>query len=325
MDTLYILFGLAIFIAVVLLLSGIYTTWNTSRGPEARRIARRLQAMSAGAHDGQQDTSILKKRLLSEAPGLQRMLQRVARVHSLDRLLLQSGVRINVAQFCLLSLACSVAALLMLTLLGVPLMLAVVPGAMAAVIPLLMVLARKRKRLARIEAQLPDALDLMSRALRAGHAFPSAVSMVGDEMADPVAGEFRIVFDEVNYGIPMPDALKNLSTRVPSTDVSYFVVAVLIQRETGGNLTELLGNIAAIVRERLKLFGQIRTFSAEGRLSAWILCLLPVGLVLVLQVINPHYMEVLWTDPFGRQMMMIMALFMVLGVFWMRKIIRIRV
>lgn len=325
MDTLYILFGLAIFIAVVLLLSGIYSTWNSTRGPEAKRIARRLQAMSAGTHAGQQDTSILKKRLLSEAPGIQRMLQRVARIHTLDRFLLQSGVRINVAQFCLLSLACGVAAVLVLSFLGVPLMLAAAPGVAATVIPLLVVLAKKRKRLTRIEAQLPDALDLMSRALRAGHAFPSALGMVGDEMADPVAGEFRIVFDEVNYGIPMQDALKNLSTRVPSTDVSYFVVAVLIQRETGGNLTELLGNIAAIVRERLKLFGQIRTFSAEGRLSAWILCLLPVGLVMVLQVVNPHYMEVLWTDPVGRKIMMFMALFMVFGVFWMRKIIRIRV
>src|SRR5207245_2988014 len=133
------------------------------------------------------------------------------------------------------------------------------------------VLCLRQRRLRRIDEQLPDALDLLSRALLAGHAFPSAIQMVADEISEPIAGEFRIVFDEVNYGVSMPDALNNLSARIPGTDVGYFVVAVLIQRETGGNLTELLGNIATIVRERLKLFGRIKVFSAEGRLSAWIL------------------------------------------------------
>lgn len=325
MDYLYIFFGLAIFIAVVLLLEGVYATWNSTRGPEAKRIARRLQAMSAGSHVGQADISILKKRLLSEAPGLQRLLLRIARFHTLDRLLEQSGMKLNVAQFCLFSLLCGMVVLALLLYFAVPLAIALLCAVLALAIPLLVVLARKRKRLARIEEQLPDALDLMSRALRAGHAFPSAVKMVGDEMVDPLAAEFRIVFDEVNYGVPMQDALKNLATRVPSTDVGYFVVAVLIQRETGGNLTELFGNIAKIVRERLKLFGQISTYSAEGRLSAWILGLLPFVLVLVLQIVNPTFLKVLWTDPFGRQLLGVMFVFMVVGMFWMRKIIRIRV
>jgi len=166
---------------------------------------------------------------------------------------------------------------------------------------------------------------LLSRALRAGHALPSAIQMVGDEMADPIAGEFRIVFDEVNYGVSMQDALNNLSARVPGTDVGYFVVAVLIQRETGGNLTELLGNIATIVRERLKLFGQVRVLSAEGRLSAWILTLLPFVLAAMLNFIHPEFMKVLWTDPVGRNLLAGMAVFMLLGIFWMRKVIRIRV
>jgi len=183
----------------------------------------------------------------------------------------------------------------------------------------------KKKRLIKIEAQLPDALDLMSRALRAGHALPSAIKMVGEEMVDPIASEFSIMFDEVNYGVPIGDALKNLSVRVPSADVGYFVVAVQIQRETGGNLTEILGNIAAIVRERLKLFGQIRTFSAEGRLSAWILSLLPFGVAALVNFLNPGFMRVLWTDPAGNKLLFPMALLMVIGIFWMRKIIRIRV
>ena len=189
----------------------------------------------------------------------------------------------------------------------------------------LFLLGKKKKRLTKIEAQLPDALDLMSRALRAGHALPSAIKMVGDEMVDPIAGEFGIMFDEVNYGVPIGDALKNLSVRVPSTDIGYFVVAVQIQRETGGNLTEILGNIAAIVRERLKLFGQIRTFSAEGRLSAWILSLLPFCMAACSTSSIQVSCECCGPIRLGNKLLVPMALLMVIGIFWMRKIIRIRV
>jgi hypothetical protein len=146
---------------------------------------------------------------------------------------------------------------------------------------------------------LPDAIDLMGRALRAGHAFPTALKMVGDEMAEPVGAEFRTLFDETNYGVSMQNALLNLVARVPSTDLQYFVVAVLIQRETGGNLAELLDNISAIVRDRLKLMGQIRTLSAEGRLSAWILGLLPFATAALINLVNPGFMKVLWEDPIG--------------------------
>ncbi|MGH8809370.1 MAG: type II secretion system F family protein, partial [Noviherbaspirillum sp.] len=131
--------------------------------------------------------------------------------------------------------------------------------------------------------------------------------------------------DEVNFGVSMQEALNNLSGRVPGTDVGFFVVAVLIQRETGGNLTELLGNISRIVRERLKLTGQIRVFSAEGRLSAWILGILPFGLAALLQTINPKFMSLLWTDPLGQKMLAVVGVLMVIGIFWMRKIVRVRV
>ncbi|MFC5475287.1 type II secretion system F family protein [Paraherbaspirillum soli] len=325
MDYLFIFFAVAIFIAVVLLVEGLYVSWNSSRGPEAKRIARRLRIMSAGAQSGQEDVSILKKRLLSDAPAMQRLLQQFVRLHSLDRLLEQSGLTLNVSQFCLASLACGGAVFALLLFVSGQLFVSLVLGLAAIGLPLLLVMGKKRKRLARIEEQLPAALDLMSRALRAGHAFSSALQMVGDEMPDPIGSEFRTVFDEVNYGIPMQDALKSLSTRVPGTDVGYFVVAVLIQRETGGSLAELLGSIASIVRERFKLFGQIKVLSAEGRLSAWILSLLPVGLAAVLQVVNPDFLKVLWTDPIGRQMLGVVAVMMVVGVLWMRKLIRIRV
>jgi tight adherence protein B len=149
--------------------------------------------------------------------------------------------------------------------------------------------------------------------------------MVGDEMTGPIAGEFGIAFDEVNYGIPMQTALMNLATRVPITDFRYFVIAVLIQRETGGNLAELLDKIAAIIRGRHKLMGTVRVLSAEGRLSAWILCLLPFALAFVISFINREFLSLLWTDPAGVRLLAGALVLMVFGIFWVRRIIRIHV
>jgi len=172
---------------------------------------------------------------------------------------------------------------------------------------------------------LPDALDMMSRAMRAGHAFPGALQMVGDESPQPIAGEFKLTFDEINYGISLQDALLNLATRVPSTDLRYFVIAVLIQRETGGNLSEVLNNISKLIRERLKLLATIRVLSAEGRMSAWILTILPFALGTVVSILNPKMMSILWTDEMGRKLMAGAVILMILGIIWMWRMIKIRV
>jgi len=165
----------------------------------------------------------------------------------------------------------------------------------------------------------------MSRALKAGHALPSGLQMVGDEAQDPIAGEFRIVHDEINYGVAVPTALLNLAHRVPSTDMRYFVIAVLIQREAGGNLTEVLGKISALIRERLRLLGRVRALSAEGRMSGWVLGLLPFAVGGIINLINPKFMSVLWTDPMGLKLIYAALGMMTLGALWMRKIIKIRV
>jgi tight adherence protein B len=247
------------------------------------------------------------------------------RVHTLDRLLEQSGLRWSVAQFLTLTLAAAAIGVLLGMYLAWPPALVVLAGVALAALPLIHVLRSKSKRLVQIDQQLPDALEMMSRALRAGHAFPSTLKMVGDEMNDPIAAEFRIAFDEVNYGIPMQDALVNLATRVPIADFRYFVIAVLIQRETGGNLAELLDNIAALVRARHKLAGTIRVLSAEGRLSAWILCVLPFALAFVIFLVNPGFLSVLRTDPAGIRLVIGALVLMFIGILWMREIIRIRV
>jgi tight adherence protein B len=325
MDTIFYSFAVAIFIAVVLFLEGIYLTWNSSKGPEARRIGRRLRSMSAGGHGDQTQISIIKQRLLSETPLLNQLLLALPRTSTIDRLLMQSGLSMSTAEWFGLTGLGALLGFLVPLFFGMPMLIALCAALLAGSLPLLYVMRAKHKRLVKIEKQLPDAIDLMGRALRAGHAFPTGVKMVADEMQDPIAGEFKLLYDEVNYGISMPDALLNLANRIPSTDLKYFVIAVLIQRDTGGNLAELLDNISAIIRARLKLLGMIRVLSAEGKLSAWILTLLPFATAGMISVVNPDFMKILWTDPSGRKMLAAAGIMMVFGILWMRKIIRIRV
>lgn len=320
-----ILVYLLIFLSVLLLVGGAYLAWQSARGPGAGRVARRLRAMNTATDDREKIISITKDRPLSLSPTLQALLEGVPGIKSLDRLLLQSGKSWNVGKFLGFSLLGFVASFLLLSAFSVPLYMRLGLVLLCSSIPYFLVSRTKAQRLEKIEQQLPDALDLMGRSMRAGHAFPTALKLVGEEMTGPLAEEFRTVFDEVNFGVSMSDALMNLASRVPSTDLRYFVIAVLIQRETGGNLTELLGSISAIIRDRLKLLGQVRVLSAEGRMSAWVLGLLPFGAALMMHFLNPDFIALLYTDRGGRKMVGVALTLLVIGVLIIRKIIRIRV
>jgi tight adherence protein B len=325
MDILYLVFGVFLFIAVVLLVEGAYLMWNTSKGPEAKRIARRLRLMSAGTSLAGEEVSILKSRLLSQTPAIERLLLQAPRIQHLDRLLEQSGLTWSVAELLGMMALSAIAGAAAALYFGTTLFLTIIAAVITGALPIAYVFSARGKRMVKVEQQLPDALDLVGRALRAGHAFPTAVKMVSDELNDPIGGEFRILFDEVNYGVSMHTALLNLAARIPVTDLRYFVIAVLIQRETGGNLAELLDNISAIIRARLKLFGQIRVLSAEGKLSAGILTLLPIGVALAMNFINPGYIGVLWKDPLGLRLVSGAVLLMIFGIFWMWRIVKIHV
>lgn len=324
MESIYYLFILFCFVAVVLALEGGYLAWNNSRGEEARRLQRRLRAMAAGEHGAASDT-LLKRRGPGDLSALERLFLSLPRVHLLERLLLQAGSDQSLSRFILGCLVAAAATLLVGLLLSWPLWVVLSLSGVAGMYPVLRLFAARRNRLLMLEQQLPDALDLMGRALRAGHAFSAALSMVGTESTDPIAGEFRTTFDETNFGIPLPEALLNLATRVPSPDLSYFVIAVLLQRETGGNLTELLGNLSSLMRARFKLMGSIRALSAEGRLSAWILSLLPFIAAGAFNIINPKLMSVLWTDPLGLKLVYTALTMIVIGIFWMWRVVKIRV
>jgi tight adherence protein B len=321
----FIMIAVLVFVAVLLLLEGLYLMWKSYKGPEARQLERRLQALS-GSRDTTQQAKILKERMLSEVPVLQRWLLRVPRARELDRLILQSGLEWTVSKLLLGCAALSVIGFAVVVRVAhQPESFGLVAAVAFALIPLAYVRQCRSRRLRRLEMQLPDALDLLTRALRSGHAFSSGLQMIGEEMADPIAAEFRTVHDEVNFGVSLTQALTNLSERIPITDLRYFVVAVLIQRDSGGNLTEVLGNLSRLIRERLKLQAKVRVLSADGRLSGWIIGLLPFALAGGLNLLNPKFMSTLWTDPIGIAIVKYMLVMMAIGALILRHIVRIRV
>lgn len=318
---LFVIFG---FLAVVLLLDGLFLLWVDTRSPELQRVKQRLRTMATG-EAGLTSTTLVRQRLLSRMTPLHELLSDLPKAQQLDRLLLQAGSSQNVAQLLLVCLLGGAAGLLAGVFLGwsggMVLLLSIVLAAM----PVMHLLWRRADRMRRIGDQLPEALDLICRALRAGHAFSAALAMVGNEAPEPIASEFKTTFDEINFGISTKNALLNLAARMPVADMRYFVLAVIIQLETGGNLADLLSMLSRLIRERFKLFGKIRVLAAEGKLSAYIITLLPFFVASVLQVINPGYLRVLFTDPTGIRLVTGALVMMVIGIFLLWRITKIRV
>jgi tight adherence protein B len=184
---------------------------------------------------------------------------------------------------------------------------------------------KKKKRMNKFYEQLPDALELISRALKAGHAFSGGLKLVADEFPDPIGPEFAETIAEINFGVSVPDALKHFANRVDCSELKYFVVSVCIQRETGGNLTEILDTLAYLIRERFKLRGKIRTLSAEGKFSAAVLLILPIFMFIAIYFINPSYMNTLLIEPIGKIMLFCSCVLMVIGAIVMKKMIDIKV
>lgn len=323
MDTLYYMFLIFCFLAVALFLEGVYLVWNATKGSEVTRVQDRLRAFSSGWKGA--ETALLRQRLLSNSPPLQRFLLQIPRIHSLDRFLQQSGMSFQVSHLLGYTAMATVGGMACAALLGQPFVIMLLCSLIGSMLPLFFVRSAKRKRLQKIEMQLPESIDLMARALKAGHAFSGALQMVGKDGTEPSAGEFRLTFDEINFGVSVQDAMMNLATRVPIADLRFFVIAVMIQRESGGNLAELLDKISGLIRARLTLLGKIRVLSAEGRLSAWILSCLPFATGLMMHLTNPEFLSILWTDPLGITLVQTTLAMMAIGIFTMSRLIKIRV
>jgi tight adherence protein B len=325
MDLSFYGFAVLLFAACFLLVEGLWLWWSGSRGGSAQNIARRLRLMSGRGEGGGEQVSILKRRRYSQWPACERLLRALPGSAALDVLLQQSGTTWSVLQVLASGALLAVLAAALAYWRGVPPLAGLGLCALALVLPGMLLLRARAARLHRIEAQLPEAVDFLARALRAGHSFSNVLQMVGDELPEPISAEFKFAHEEINYGVSMNEALQNLALRVPLTDLRYMVIAVLIQRESGGNLAELLNSIGGIIRARLKLLGRVRVLSAEGKMSALILGLMPPAMMLIMSVINPGYIRVLWTDPGGVRLLWYSAGAVAVGLLWMRRVIRIRI
>jgi tight adherence protein B len=298
----------------------------TSRKSDARqerlqkRVAEALQDFGSQEHAIQ----ISREDTIGGSPTINRLLSSLDFIKKLDQQIRQADVQITVSRlliFCFIAGALSFFAASTV----MNLVVAFVPAGIAAVLPILYVSVLRKKRLIKFNAQLPDALDLLGRSLAVGHAFSEALYQVGSEMPEPISGEFRIVFEEQKLGLSTKAALDGMSVRVPLNDLRLCITAMHIQRETGGNLSEILEKVAQTIRERFKLMEDFRTMTTSSRGSAWILCGLPFAIIFILTAINPDYMAALLHDQRGHYIIGLAAILQILGILTIKKILAIRV
>lgn len=319
-----ILIAIGIFIATLFLIEGGYALLRTWRNPEKKRVRRWLTTL-AGTRPEEEEDGLERRVLLSEVPWLNRLLMKLDWTQKLHSLLEQAGVQKPLGFFVLLSLVMAGVGIIAGWWLTYNYLVSTLLAAVLSAIPYLSVILKRKGRMEKFERQLPQALDLMGRALKAGHAFTGGLKIVADEMDEPIGLEFNKTLAEINFGIEIPEALKNLSLRVECPDLRFFVISIIIQRETGGNLAEILGNISYLIRERFKLHGRIRVLSAEGKFSAIVLIALPFLVAGILAFLNPDYLKVLITDPIGHIMVGFAFGMMMVGILVMKKMVAIKV
>jgi tight adherence protein B len=290
----------------------------------ARRLEQRLREVSH-PDEAAPDPALLMERARGPLPVLDQLVGRTARGASLGRLIEQSGVRTTPSAMGVASLVTGALVALVVAFFLPMLPVVVLAGVAGMTLPFAWLVHRRGRRFRRFEEQFPEALDLLSRAIRAGHAFQTAMGMVADEVPAPVGAEFKKTFERQNFGLPLKDAMEEMTERVPLLDVKFFVTAVAIQRETGGNLAEILDNLARVVRERFKILRQVRVFTAHGRFTGYVLMVLPAALAVVLSFINPQHMKPLFEASTGQMAIAVVIVMQSIGYFWIRQVIKIEV
>jgi len=313
-----LLVGIGIFLSVVLLIEGTYFVLRTIRSSEKKEVKTRLQKIASLSFE-KRPIEIERKKILSQIPWFNRLLIKLRWTPKLNLFIHQAGIHHPIGVFILLSAFLVFMGLGVGLLLAIPFFISILVAVILGALPFFFIFVKKKKRMDKFQSQFPEALDLIARALKAGHAFTSGLRMVAEEMDDPIGTEFGITINEINFGVDFVEALKNLTYRVDCPDLKFFTISVILQRETGGNLVEILENIASLIRERFKLQGHIRVLAAQGRFSAIILIILPFVMALVLYLIRKEYISILATDPIGRILVIIALLLMVLGIFVMKK------
>lgn len=309
--------------AAVFLLSQVLIVPTFGADAQARKLLRRRLREIDTVDAQSQVASLLRQKYLKDLSPLARRLEDTPLMENLGRVIEQSGRSIQAHRLVGLAVLLAVGAFTLVMLFFRNPMFAVLACVVAGAAPFLVIFHERRTRLDKIEEQLPDAVDVMKRAMRAGHPFNACLKLVAEDMVDPIAREFELTFADVNYGNDVRRALLAMLVRVPSTNLMAIVTAVLIQRETGGNLAEVFDRVAQVIRGRFRFGRKVRTLSAEGRLSAWILAMVPIVLFGILWVMSPDYLPPLLESTTGQKMLLFAGVMMVIGVFWMRKIIRI--
>jgi len=290
-----------------------------------RKLDARLQELTAPLEEIKDTKVLVKGTNDGLVPAFDRLVGGTARGSAIARWIDQSGTKASVSAIVLVGLVCAiVVAFILATATRTPMAMPI-GAAIGFSIPFLVLRVKRTRRLRKFEEEFPEALDLIARALKAGHAFATGLKMAADEMSEPVGPEFRKTFDEQNFGLPLKDALENLTLRVPILDVRFFATAVLIQRETGGNLSEILENLGHVVRERFKILRQVRVYTAHGRLTGYVLLALPAVLGIALSFINPEHMNLLFRERMGQLMLMGALGMQTAGFVWIRQIVKIEV
>jgi tight adherence protein B len=301
-----------------------------SRGDSSKYAERTLTVLRAALSTtkltpADQAVDLHKEELLSAVPWLNRWLLKLELAPRLRTLLYQADVKWTAGGLLLMSAACFLIPAYLIYLRTGAVILSLLLGLMLGAAPFVYVINKRKKRFDKFEQELPETLDLMVSALRAGHSLISALNLAANESPDPIGQEFRITFDEQNYGLELKTAMSNLATRVPLQDLKIVITAILIQKESGGNLAEVFDKTAYVIRERFRLKRQVRVHTAQGRLTGWILSLLPIVLGILLYLINPESMSLLWTRPIGVKLLYLSAGMTVTGALIIRKIVNMDV
>jgi tight adherence protein B len=318
-----------VFAFVVALVMGTYAAVTRLPGIMAEReFNRRLKDVSTTSMPADvmaDDSTVVRQERLGPLPMLDRLVAQTRLGMRFQRLIERSGVPTTASAMILASIAAAAFAWLAAMLFSQQPLVRPVAAVFALMAPFVWLTHRATRRLKRFEEQFPEALDLLSRAIRAGHAFQTAMGMVATELPAPVGPEFKKTFDQQNFGLPLKEALNELADRISLLDVRFFVTAVLIQRETGGNLAEILDNLAHVVRERFKILRQVRVHTAHGRFTGYVLLALPAALAMALMFINPEHMSLLFTERMGNLMIIGAIVLQTIGFFWIRQVIKIEV
>lgn len=290
-------------------------------------VRQRIEAVRKAEQHGEMsvDLQLLRNEMYSSVPLLHRILMRLTWSRSVNDFIAQSGMKTTLGQIVLLSGVCGLGGYVLTDRLTHMPVAGLAAGLAVACIPMGVVAIWRQRRLRAFEERFVDALDLLGRAVRAGHAFTTGLEMISKECPEPIGGEFRKTFEEQNFGLPLRDSLLNLAERVPLVDVRFFVTALLLQKETGGNLAEILDGLARLIRDRFRIYREVRVKTAQGRLTAMILVALPVVMLVLLEMLNPKYLQILFTDPVGPTVLGIAAAMQVLGSVLLWKIVQIEV